>query len=377
MNKKELIKRTINHESVSRVPLMFRGEPALNKKLLKHFSLDNLKDCWEELTDILGADIFSDGETLGAFTTYFPKYIGPYFNALFEINRFNIWGIKPVEAYVGDSKHIIFSQNPPLYDLNEIDDVKNYRYPKLEWFDFNIYKVNVEQIEYDSENQQDEIILKNFKRSDKYFNCTSCNNSIFMTSIYMRGFEKMCMDLVLNQKYAECLISNIGQYMFEFCVKNLNSIGKFLDLYGIWDDIAMQNDLIISPDLWRKYYKPWHKKIINEAKKYDLLICYHICGNCNSVIPDLIEMGVDILDPVQVSAKDMDLDSLKKKYGKYICFNGGLDGQRLIPNGSPDEIKEEVDRIKKLFDYNGGIILGPSHYITKDTPVNNVIAIYK
>ena len=202
-------------------------------------------------------------------------------------------------------------------------------------------------------------------------------NSLYMTSIFIRGINKMLIDLISNKKYSEILIGNIGEFMLEFCNKNLASIGNAIDLYGIWDDFATQDGLMISADIWRRFYKPWDKKIIEVAKKYNLYVSFHICGNCTDIIPDLIEMGVDILDPVQVSARNMEIDRLKKLFGRDICFHGGIDAQRLIPLGNPDDIQKEVKRVKELFDFEGGIILGPSHYITADTPVENIIAIYR
>lgn len=374
---KKLILDSIKHRNIDKVPMMYRGEPSLNKKLMKHFGLTDLEKDWKRLIDLLGADNYSDGETLGGFTTYFPKYIGPDFGTVFEINRFDIWGIKPVEMYLNGHREIVFSQHPPLYNRDDLDDVRNYPYPKLEWFDFTTYKNNSEQLIYKSSDEQEELKLSDFSKSDKYFLNTSCMNSIFMVSIYIRGMDKMFMDLVLNQKYAEILIGNIGEFMVGFCRKNLESIGKYIDLYGIWDDFATQEGLMLSPDLWRKYYKPWDKKLIEEAKKYNLLVCFHICGSCVDIIPDLIEVGVDILDPVQVSARNMEISRLRKLFGRNICFHGGLDAQKLLPFGRPSDIRKEVARVKKLFGHEGGIILGPSHYITCDTPLENVLAIYE
>ncbi|MFO7928322.1 MAG: uroporphyrinogen decarboxylase family protein, partial [Candidatus Humimicrobiaceae bacterium] len=332
---------------------------------------------WYKLAGLLGADNYSDGETLGGFTTYFPKYVGPDFDALFEINRFYVWGIKPEEIYSGGNRDIVFTKNPPLREKDGLDAVKNYPYPKLEWFDFSIYKNNSEQVAYKSEDEQEEIKVSDFKKSGKYFLNTSCMNSIFMTSIYMRGMDKMLMDLVSNKKYAEMLLGNIGEFMAEFCRKNLASIGNNIDLYGIWDDFASQEGLMLSPDLWRKYYKPWDKKLIEIAKSHNLLVCFHVCGNCTAILPDLIEMGVDLLDPVQTSAKNMELSNLKKQFGKDLCFHGGLDVQGLLPRAKPWEIEIEVKKIKELFGDGGGIILGPSHYITVDTPTKNILAVYK
>ncbi|MCL4386259.1 MAG: hypothetical protein M1326_08105 [Cyanobacteria bacterium] len=377
MNVKKLVIDAIKHQTIEKIPMMYRGEPKVNNTLINYFNLNNLDEDWEKLTKLLGADLYSDGETLGGFTSYFPKYIGPSFNTIFEVNRFNIWGIKPVEILSKGNRSIAFTTDPPLYDYEGICDLKNYNYPKIEWFDFKIYKNNSEQIEYFCEDDQSEISTTNFKKSAKYFLNTNCMNSIFMTSIFMRGFDKMLMDLISNQKYAEILIGNIGEFMVEFCKKNLENIGKYIDVYGIWDDFAMEDGLIISLDTWRKYYKPWDKKIIEEAKKYNLFVCFHICGSCIDVIPDLIEMGADILDPVQTSAKNMEISHLKELFGKNICFHGGIDVQKFLPFTTPDKIREEVIRIKEIFKNQGGIILGPSHYITEDIPIENILAIYK
>lgn len=375
MERKELIRNTIERKAIDRIPLMYRGSPKTNEYLKKYFGLVNLVNEWVKLIEKLGADNFSNGATLGAFTTYFPKYIGPHFNAIYEPNHFFIWGIKPVKIEVAGDFEIVFHKDPPLYNYNDISDLKKYEFPKVDWFNFKNFIIVTEAINQEY-NQQKEIKRENIKNTDDYFLNAYYLNSIFMTSIFLRGIDKMLMDLIVNKKYAEFLIAYIGEFMLNFCEKYLSSIGERIDLYGIWDDFASQDNLIISPELWRKFYKPWDKKIIEIAKRYSLYVCFHICGNCSEVIPDLIEMGVDILDPVQVSAKNMELEKLKKQFGKHICFHGGLDAQKLIPLSTPEEIKKEVLKIKKLFRDSGGIILGPSHYITADTPIENVLSIY-
>ena len=374
---KKLMFDSIMHKSTDKIPTMYRGEPSVNQKLIEYFSLGKLEDDWSRLVECLGADNYSDGETLGGFTTYFPDYIGPDFKSIFEVNRFDVWGIKPFEIYTGDERNIVFSKNPPLYSKDEITDLQKYEYPRIEWFDFSLYRNNTEQILYGSFKDQEAVKLSDLKKSDEYFLNTSCMNSIFMVSTYLRGMDKMFMDLLLNKRYAETLLGNIGQFMVEFNRINLKNIGNKIDLYGIWDDFADQESLMISPEIWRKYYKSWYAQLIAEAKKYNLLVCFHICGSCIEIIPDLIEMGVDILDPVQVSAKNMELENLKKKFGKDICFHGGIDAQKFLPFAKPEDIKDEVKKIKEMFMGDGGIILGPSHYLTTDIPIKNILAIYK
>ncbi|MCL6086868.1 MAG: hypothetical protein M1475_00485 [Actinobacteria bacterium] len=376
MNTKNLVLNCIRHRDNPKIPLMFRAVPAVNEKLINHFKLKDLENDWEKMIEILGADIFSDGETLGAFTTYIPKYAGPSFEAIYEPNHFFIWGIKPEYIYLGSGKEIIFHKNPPLAKIETPDELRKYKFPETGWFDFGTYK-RVVTAKKESFEEQKEINPQFLKRSDIYFINTFCFNSIFMTSIFMRGFENMLMDLLSNRFFAKTLIDKIGEFYLDFTIKNLDAIGDRLDLYGIWDDFATQDGLMISAEVWRSYYKPWFVRIIEEIKKYDVMISFHICGNCSEIIPDLIDMGVDILDPVQTSAREMDLEGLNENFGKYICFHGGIDAQKLLAKSNPAVIRNEVSRIKKLFKKNTGIILGPSHYLTNDIPLENILAVYK
>jgi len=377
MNNKQLLDHSIHHKQIPRIPTMYRGDPATNQKLLKYFGLKDIKNQWKELIQLIGADNFSGGEVLGTFHSYVPKYTGPEFDAIYDPNHFFIWGIKPVRIKVAGTNEVVYHKNPPLYDTGRTDELKSYRFPSPDWFDYTVFKIVSEAIGEDLLDQE-EIKANDLESSDEHFLSLYCINCVFMTSMYMRGFDKMLMDLILNKRYSENLIGKIGEVMVEICRRGLKSIGKMIDIYGIWDDFATQDGLMISVDLWRRYYKPWTKKLVNEAKKYNLLVCFHICGSCVEIIPDLIEMGVEILDPVQVSAKNMELSNLKKLFGKNICFHGGIDGQKLIPLGSPKQIKEEVNRIKDIYmDGSGGIIMGPSHHITPDTPIKNILAIYK
>ena len=103
---KKLMLDSIRHNKPAKIPMMYRGEPSLNNKLLDYFGLGPIEENWDKLVELLGADNYSDGETLGGFTTYFPDYTGPDFNTVFEINRFDIWGIRPVEIYSGEDRNL-------------------------------------------------------------------------------------------------------------------------------------------------------------------------------------------------------------------------------------------------------------------------------
>lgn len=133
MEIKELALRSmsINHQSIPKISMMYRGTPSINEKLLKYFRLTDLEDDWEKLVKIIRADIFSDGKALGAFTTFIPKYIGPKFDACYEPSHFFIWEIKPRYILLRTGKEIVFHRNPPLYDVDGVNDLLKYNFPKI------------------------------------------------------------------------------------------------------------------------------------------------------------------------------------------------------------------------------------------------------
>jgi hypothetical protein len=165
LNSKEFIIHSIKHRYVPRIPMMYRADPAVNVRLIEYFKLGSIESGWQELIMKLGADNFSDGATLSGFTTYFPKYTGPDFNTIYESNHFFIWGIKPIQVKVGDTTDIIFHKNPPLYDKDELNDITDYRFPRLDWFDFNTFKEVSEAIFQDF-NSQKEISARDLKKSE-------------------------------------------------------------------------------------------------------------------------------------------------------------------------------------------------------------------
>jgi hypothetical protein len=375
MNGKELLLRAIHRQEVPRLPLMYRALPEVSGRLLRHFGLGTLARDWQTLIQRLGADNYSDGETLGAFTSYVPRYVGPERDCIQDVDHFFVWGIDPVRRVSGGMTELEFHHSPPLAGRDEPSDLRAYGFPRLEWFDFEQCRAVIDAPSEDVRDQR-LVPVASIEKSDRLFHNACMLNSIFMTSIFLRGTEQMLMDLAAAPQYAEALIGRIGEFCLEFCRQTLSRLGPRIDLYGIWDDFASQEGLMISPETWRRFYKPWHRRIIAEAKRHELIVCYHICGNCTEVIPDLIEMGVDLLDPVQVSARQMDLESLKREFGRDICLHGGLDSQTLLTRGAPEQIRREVRRAQGLYENQGGLILGPSHYLTTDTPLENILAMY-
>ena len=143
------------------------------------------------------------------------------------------------------------------------------------------------------------------------------------------------------------------------------------------DDVAMQTGLLIGTDMFDYYVAPRLKKLIDLAHHYDIQFMLHSCGDVSSLIPSFIELGIDILDPIQVSASNMDLFDLHKQYGGQICLHGGIDTQQFLPNASPREVSEEAGRIDRYFSNKSGYIFSTSHVIEGDVPLENIEALYR
>jgi uroporphyrinogen decarboxylase len=135
--------------------------------------------------------------------------------------------------------------------------------------------------------------------------------------------------------------------------------------------------MMFSPAMFKKYFLPLYKKLIEQSKTYGLLFGWHCCGSVHDVLPLMIDAGIDVFDVVQTSAQDMDIENVFQMYGNDVCLHGGLDVQKLLVEKTWREVKEEVKKIKDLWGTRGGMILAPSHETLPDAPIENVLAIYK
>ncbi len=184
------------------------------------------------------------------------------------------------------------------------------------------------------------------------------------------------MDLVSNRKLAEKIISEVGEFCLEFNRRELESFGNKAEYYGGWDDVAGQDGMMFSPELFKKYFLPLYKSLIGNIKKYNLVFGWHCCGNVNDILPSMIDIGLDVFDILQTSAKDMDLENVYRLYGKKICMHGAIDIQKILSRGTVKQVRDEVKKVIDLWNCKGGIILAPSHEIVPDTPIENIIALY-
>lgn len=202
--------------------------------------------------------------------------------------------------------------------------------------------------------------------------------SLFERGWYLTGIERFLTDMLVNQKFIEELLV-ISLEIQEKKISNfLDAVGDCIQVLALNGDLAMQTGPLMSPDLYRRIIKPYHKKLHRLVKnKTKAKIFRHCCGSIVSFLPDFIEYGIDAVHPVQVSAKDMDTRKLKKRFGDKIGFWGGIDTQHVLPYGTVNEVEEEVKRRIHDLAPGGGYVLAAVHNIQRDVPPENIVAMFK
>jgi len=187
---------------------------------------------------------------------------------------------------------------------------------------------------------------------------------------FMRGMEQILLDIIIHPLFVQSLLDHLTEYIIG-TIRELTVRGTF-ECIALSDDYGTQQGMLMSPEHWCKMVKPCLARIYAFAKKHKLAVFHHSCGNITPIIDDLIELGLDILHPIQPEA--MDVFSLKKEYGRYVTFCGGVSTQRTLVSGNPDQVRAEVRKLKQSMSVGGGYILEPGITIQADIPRENLVA---
>lgn len=208
---------------------------------------------------------------------------------------------------------------------------------------------------------------------------TGISGVVFEVCWYMRGLQQFYVDMMQQPRYVEAQLAHTFEYWTAFLDGLLGEVGDLLDVICIGDDLAMQTGPIFPPAIYRSLVKPYHRRLCEHIRsRTDAKIHYHSCGAVTEYIPDLIEIGVDIINPVQISARGMDPAGLKQEFGDRIVFwGGGIDTQHTLPRGTPEEVRAEVARNIETFRPGGGYVFNSVHNIQADVPIENLVAFWE
>lgn len=201
---------------------------------------------------------------------------------------------------------------------------------------------------------------------------------IFERAQMLRGFDTLLYDMAANRDFVEELFDRILAVEIDTVSTFLSAVGPYIDIIAFKDDIAMQSGPVISPEMFREMLKPRMIKLIETMRsKTDAKIWYHTDGAVSFAIPDLLDVGIDVLNPVQLTAKGMDPARLKREFGKDLAFWGGIDTQQVLPFGTPEDVKAEVKRVITELAPGGGYVLASVHSLEADVPGENIWAMYQ
>jgi len=200
---------------------------------------------------------------------------------------------------------------------------------------------------------------------------------VLHAAMYLRGVKQALIDPLINSEFTRRLYEKITEFYLELNKRCFEEADGLIDIFMMGEDLGTQEGLLVSPKIFREFIKPYLAKHVQLAKRYGVKVMLHSCGAIHELIPDLIEMGIGILNPIQVRAKGMNPIELKREYGDKLSFHGGIDIQQTLPYGTPKDVRAEVRERIQTLGRGGGYILCTTHNIQPDTPLINILAMYE
>ena len=240
----------------------------------------------------------------------------------------------------------------PLADITDVKEAETFSYPDGKAFNFDEFAAHARQV------------CKTYAvRGPYWLPVFSRLNSLF-------GIEETMVKMLTDTKVFEAVLERVFQFTYDFVEEYLKTGGESVDILCLADDFATQRGMMFSPELWRTHFKPGFRRIFDAGKRYSKKIWFHSCGNILDVLPDLIEIGADVWETVQLHTLPIDAKTLKREFGRDITFFGGINTQAL-PFKSPGDVRAEVFETIGILGQNGGYICGPDHHIKPDVPLEN------
>ncbi len=190
------------------------------------------------------------------------------------------------------------------------------------------------------------------------------------------GMEEAMVRMSLEPRLFEAVLERVFNHTYEYCERLLEACGDAMPIFCLGDDFATQRGMMISPEDWRKFLKPRFAKLFDIGKRASKFVWFHSCGDITEVLPDLIDIGMDVWETVQLHTLPMSAEQLKREYGKHLTFFGAINTQRL-PFVTPKEVRTEVRRCINILGKGGGYICGPDHHVKPDVPAENVVVLFE
>lgn len=344
MTSKQRVRAAITHSKPDFIPAAFEAVGTVVEKLIRYYKLETQ----EELYEKYNIDI----------RYVAPEYIGP------ELKRYkddegndiyqSYWGFEDKIVKI-DGETFSVTTHFPLDNVTCIEDVENYNWPSPDWFDYDAVTKGCEK-------HKDKAIVVG-------------HEGPFQMVTFMISMEKFFMLMVDKPEVAQRILDKMVEFELEYYERTFKAGGGMIDILRPHDDYGTQISLLFSVDMWREFFKENTKKLVNLAHKYNAFYQQHSCGAVQKIIPELIDCGVDVLEPLQ-KVSGLEPETLQDKFGGKITFHGGIDTQGVLPFGTVEDVKEETKKYMDILNNDGGYILMASQAFESDVPIKNIEAVY-
>jgi uroporphyrinogen decarboxylase len=355
MTARERALKAINFEEADRVTIDNWMVPEIKKRCMEYWGCESE----EELLAFLGIDVRDN---------YGPSYVGQEFKKFDDGTVADLWGVRRRQVIYGKgtSHEGIFKEVAwsPLEHMTTVEEIEAYEgWPSPDMWDYS--KMKEECVYWHPQY----FVLNKGDRLDR--------TAQLKPMMYLRGIQQTFIDLAQNPKIVECIRDHVINYFVEYNPKVFEAADGEVDMFMMGDDVGGQRGPLLSPEMWRRYFKDAYRTYCDIAHKYGLKVMYHSCGDVYALIPDFIECGLDMLQSLQPTATNMDIKRLKQEFGKDLSFQGGMDIQQVLPLGTPDDVRKMVKYAADNAKSGGGYFFGTSHNIQADTDMQNVVALFE
>jgi len=344
MNSKERFYAALEYRGYDRPPTKHYGTPEINRELMQHFGLKS----HDELLQKVGDDFRAVG----------PRYIGPELRTFLDGSWEGLWGERYANWSFGGGTYpeAVYL---PFAEVTDPAELESFRFPSPDWYDYSNIKAEAEKIR-------------------DYVVCTGgAGVPDFMNGIARcRGVERILFDVAEENPVYLALMAQRFEFHYEMYRRVLEAGQGKIDVLCLGEDYGNQDGLMISPRKFDKLFAPRMQAFFELAHRYGAKAMMHCCGSNRALIARFIELGLDILEVVQVDAAGMDIRELHANYYEKIAFCGSISVQNTLPFGTREDVKREVELRKCLF-AKGGMIIAATHDIQVGTPLENIVAMYQ
>ena len=342
MNARERMRAAIDRQPVDRIPTDIWATP----------------EVWAMLRDHFGSEALAiTALHIDGFRSVDAEYVGPRLPPVPPDEVVDYWGIRRrwIHHAGGRYDEQYFY---PLAFAQTIDDLDRYCWPQADWFDYAQMHAQA------TERHKTHLVKCGYMAPFYYHNL-------------LRGLEQSLIDPWLDPEFTHVLVQRISDFFYDYHRRMFIACEGLIDVAEVTDDLGSQHGPLISPQQYETFYAPHHKRFIDLCHEFGINVFHHDDGAIRPFLPLLVEMGIDILNPVQWTCPGMDMAELKRDFGDQVCFHGAVDNQRVMPFGTPEDVRAEVRHcIDALASDGTGYILAPCHNLQGHTPLANILAMY-